>query len=128
MYSNEFEKCFADFLNRHEYDEAENALFAMVRIAFSAGWQAAGGAPPQSERIYELLAALSPCALRRSGALKSPKKKRFYIDIFRNTIYICFVIRAYPTAGLGTPFTAILKWGRIHVQGTDPPVGLLHEI
>ena len=58
MYSNEFEKCFSDFLDRHEYDEAENALFAMVRIAFSAGWQAAGGAPPQSERIYELLA---PC-------------------------------------------------------------------
>lgn len=58
MYSNEFEKCFADFLDRHEYDEAENALFAMVRIAFSAGWQAAGGAPPQSERIYELL---PPC-------------------------------------------------------------------
>ena len=55
MYSNEFERCFADFLDRHEYDEAENALFAMVRIAFSAGWQAAGGAPPRSERIYQLL-------------------------------------------------------------------------
>ncbi len=55
MYSNEFEKAFGDFLDRHEYDEAENALFAMVRIAFSAGWQAAGGTPPQSERIYELL-------------------------------------------------------------------------
>ena len=54
MYSNEFEKCFADFLDRHEYDDAENALCAIVRIAFSAGWQAAGGAPPQSERIYEL--------------------------------------------------------------------------
>ncbi len=60
MYSNEFEKCFADFLDRHEYDDAENALFAMVRIAFSAGWQAAGGAPPQSERIYELLPSV-PC-------------------------------------------------------------------
>ena len=60
MYSNEFEKCFADFLDRHEYDEAENALFSMVRIAFSAGWQAAGGTPPQSERIYELLTS-APC-------------------------------------------------------------------
>lgn len=67
MYSNEFEKCFADFLDRHEYDEAENALFAMVRIAFSAGWQAAGGAPPQSERIYELLPSCpsSPSADQR---------------------------------------------------------------
>ena len=60
MYSNEFEKCFADFLDRHEYDEAENALFSMVRIAFSAGLQAAGGTPPQSERIYELLTSV-PC-------------------------------------------------------------------
>lgn len=60
MYSNEFKKCFADFLDRHEYDEAENALFSMVRIAFSADWQAAGGTPPQSERIYELLTSV-PC-------------------------------------------------------------------
>ena len=55
MYSNEFEKCFADFLDRHEYDDAENALLAMVRIAGSAGWQASVADPPQSERIYELL-------------------------------------------------------------------------
>ena len=59
MYNNEFELAFSNFLDRHEYDEAENALFAMVRIAFSAGWQAAGGAPPQSERIYELLPSRS---------------------------------------------------------------------
>lgn len=60
MHTNEFEAAFSQFLDRHEYDEAENALFAMVRIAFSAGWQAAGGAPPQSERIYELLPPCSP--------------------------------------------------------------------
>ena len=64
MYTNEFEEAFSDFLDRHEYDEAENALFAMVRIAFSAGWQAAGGAPPRAERVYELL----PPLRRREGA------------------------------------------------------------
>ena len=42
-------------MDRHEYDEAENYLFSMVRLAFAAGWQAAGGAPPQAERIFELI-------------------------------------------------------------------------
>lgn len=55
MYSNEFEDAFANFLDRHEYDEAENYLFSMVRLAFAAGWKAAGGDPPRSERIYELI-------------------------------------------------------------------------
>ena len=55
MHSNEFEQAFSQFLDRHEYDEAESALFAMVRIAFTAGWKAAGGQPPQSERIFVLI-------------------------------------------------------------------------
>ena len=55
MYTNDFEEAFSLFLNRHEYDEAENYLFSMVRLAFSAGWQAAGGAAPKAERICELL-------------------------------------------------------------------------
>lgn len=55
MHTNEFEEAFASFIDRHEYDEAENYLFSMVRLAFTAGWQAAGGVPPQAERIYELL-------------------------------------------------------------------------
>ena len=55
MESNEFEKSFADFLDRREYDEAQNALFSMVRTSFSAGWQAAGGKPPSPHRIFELL-------------------------------------------------------------------------
>ena len=55
MYTNEFEEAFSSFLDRHEYDEAEHYLFSMVCLAFSAGWQAAGGAPPQAERIFELL-------------------------------------------------------------------------
>lgn len=55
MYTNDFEAAFSDFMDRREYDEAENYLFSMVRIAFSAGWQAAGGAPPVSQRVFELL-------------------------------------------------------------------------
>ena len=55
MYTNEFEEAFSNFLDRHEYDEAESYLFSMVRLAFAAGWQAAGGAPPQAERIFELI-------------------------------------------------------------------------
>lgn len=55
MYNNEFEDAFSQFLARHEYDEAENYLFEMVRIAFAAGWRAAGGDPPKEERLFQLL-------------------------------------------------------------------------
>ena len=39
MMSNDFEEAFGSFLERKEYDEAESALFAMVR---RAGTKAAG--------------------------------------------------------------------------------------
>jgi hypothetical protein len=55
MLSNDFEKAFGDFLDRREYDQAENALFAMVRIAFLAGWKAAGGEPPQPQKIFQIM-------------------------------------------------------------------------
>lgn len=43
----DFEKAFSDFLNRREYDQAESALFSMVRTAFMAGWRAAGERPAE---------------------------------------------------------------------------------
>ena len=55
MYTNDFEDAFSNFLDRHEYDEAEHYLFSMVRLAFAAGWRAAGGEPPRAERSFELL-------------------------------------------------------------------------
>ena len=58
MHSNDFEAAFSAFLERHEYDEAEHYLFSTVRLAFAAGWKAAGGSPPQAERIFELLPPL----------------------------------------------------------------------
>ena len=45
MYTNEFEEAFSSFLERHEYDEAENYLFLMVRLAFPPG-----GRPPGARR------------------------------------------------------------------------------
>ena len=50
----DFEKAFSDFIDRREYDQAENALFAMVRISFLAGWKAAGGDPPKPQKIFTL--------------------------------------------------------------------------
>ena len=49
----DFEKAFGDFIDRREYDEAENALFSIVRIAFKAGWLAAGGNPPEPQKTLE---------------------------------------------------------------------------
>lgn len=40
-----FEQTFGDFLQRHEYDDAEAALFQIVRSAYRAGWLAAMGSP-----------------------------------------------------------------------------------
>ena len=53
--SDEFEKAFGDFLDRREYDDAENALMEMVRIAFLAGWRAAGGEPPQPQPVFKII-------------------------------------------------------------------------
>lgn len=55
MFGNDFEKAFSDFMERREYDQAENALFSMVRIAFVAGWLAAGGEPPQPQKIFTIV-------------------------------------------------------------------------
>ena len=41
----DFEGAFSDFIDNTEYDQAEQALFTIVRAAFRAGWLAAGGTP-----------------------------------------------------------------------------------
>ena len=55
MMSNEFEEAFSEFLDRQAYDEAESALFDVVRAAFLAGWKAPGGPTPIPPRILQLL-------------------------------------------------------------------------
>ena len=49
MAESAFEAAFSAFLERHEYDAAEEALFAVVRSAFLASWNAAHGSTPQEE-------------------------------------------------------------------------------
>jgi len=51
----DFEKAFGNFLERREYDEAEEVLFSVVRSAFLAGWEAAGGKPPEPQEILWLV-------------------------------------------------------------------------
>ena len=55
MSSDFYEKSFSDFLERKEYDQAQNALFEIVRAAFTAGWLAAGGEALQPQRIFEIV-------------------------------------------------------------------------
>ena len=55
MQTNQFEQAFSDFLDRREYNQAENALFSMVRIAFLAGWKAAGGETPPPQKLFRLV-------------------------------------------------------------------------
>ena len=67
MNTYEFEAAFDQFLQRHEYDEAENYLFSMVRLAFAAGWRAAGGDPPKAERLFELILTPKPKQIGRAS-------------------------------------------------------------
>ena len=51
----DFEQAFSNFIDRREYDQAESALFSMVRIAFKSGWLAAGGKAPPAQKVVELV-------------------------------------------------------------------------
>jgi len=55
MQTNEFERAFEVFMESREYDEAQNALFAMIRKSFEAGWLSAGGEPSIPHRIFEVV-------------------------------------------------------------------------
>lgn len=55
MNSDEFEQAFSDFIDRREYDQAENALFAMVHISSLAGWKAAGGQAPPPQKVFQII-------------------------------------------------------------------------
>lgn len=54
MFSNDFEKAFSDFLEQQKYDQAEAALFSIVRIAFIAGWKSAGSGSPNQQKVFTL--------------------------------------------------------------------------
>lgn len=42
----DFETAFGEWIDGTAYDAAEDALFSVVRAAFTAGWIAAGGKAP----------------------------------------------------------------------------------
>ena len=74
MMNNDFEEAFGNFLDRREYDEAENALFDMVRIAFLAGWMSAGGEPPKPQKIFDII----ECGGEKRRGTRSKKRTRRY--------------------------------------------------
>ena len=48
----DFDKAFDDFLEHRECDEAQDALYTIMRVAFTAGWVAGGGkAPPSRQQL-----------------------------------------------------------------------------
>ena len=51
----DFEISFSDFIDGAEYDRAESAVFSLVRMAFKAGWQAAGAELPNPAKVTQLL-------------------------------------------------------------------------
>lgn len=56
MQTNEFEQAFSDFLETKAYDDAEDTLFSVLRMAFIAGWKAARGeAPKPQDKVIHLL-------------------------------------------------------------------------
>ena len=56
MQTNEFEQAFSNFLETKEYDDAEDTLFSVIRMAFIAGWKAARGeAPEPQDKVICLL-------------------------------------------------------------------------
>jgi len=50
----DFELSFSDFIDGEEYEQAQNAMFYLVRKAFKAGWLAAEGEPPKPATATQL--------------------------------------------------------------------------
>jgi len=59
MIMQKFERSFSKFIDCKEYDQANSALFTLVRLAFQEGWLAAGGEPPKAN-TSENNSAISP--------------------------------------------------------------------
>jgi hypothetical protein len=46
----DFEKSFEGYLESNKHEVAESALLTIVRTAYTAGWSAAGGESPPSNK------------------------------------------------------------------------------
>jgi hypothetical protein len=51
----EFDESFEKFIESREYEVSRNVLFTTVRLAFMAGWEAAGGEPPPTRPVVVLV-------------------------------------------------------------------------
>ena len=51
----DLEKAFGEFIDHMEYDEAQSALFSIVRTAFKAGWLASGSKDIESQKIIDFI-------------------------------------------------------------------------
>ncbi|MBR5110469.1 MAG: hypothetical protein IK099_09755 [Clostridia bacterium] len=61
-----FEKTFEAFLDRDTYDQAEEALFSLLRAAFIAGWKAAGGKETDTENVVKMVRVNNKWMILRS--------------------------------------------------------------
>ena len=50
----DFELSFSNFIDCKEYDQADAALFSLVRLAFKEGWLAAGGKLPKDPKVKQM--------------------------------------------------------------------------
>jgi hypothetical protein len=55
----DLEVLFGDFIDGKEYEGAQDELLSVVRLAYIAGWIAAGGKPPTRPKIIALDTLLS---------------------------------------------------------------------
>lgn len=53
MMSDKFETAFEQFMEEKEYEKTESLLFSALRLAFAAGWKAAGGERETEESVRE---------------------------------------------------------------------------
>lgn len=76
MKSNEFEHAFSDFIDGKDYDAASAALFAIVRAAFEAGWQASENSRPETTEDTLYMARLTTLHIMAEKAMKELKADR----------------------------------------------------
>lgn len=55
MSEKKYECAFEEVLNLDEYENAQEAMYQLVRKSFKAGWDAAGGEPLRTQDKFQLM-------------------------------------------------------------------------
>ncbi len=58
-----FETAFAEFWEGRECDDLNHVIYDLIKAAFAAGYQAAGGEPPEYPRHVRLSWEVDPAAI-----------------------------------------------------------------